>query len=347
MLPGMTVDTTAALPPRPRLTSGIRALQRTQTAVQVGLDPRHAVVVDNLPPIVARLLRSLDGTVTMPTLVTRAGTHAPVLRRVLDTLTSRGLVINARSDPDRSIPQHRDISLWSMRIGVPYDAVTRRLAQASIVVSGEGGLAVVVARLLAACGVGHIAPESSGTVSQADVGIGFQWDDVGRRRRDAIATAVCTVNPTTTTAPMPSDRGPDLLVLADTLAFPPHLIDQLMGDRQPHLPVRFRDGVGVVGPLVLPGRTSCLWCAELHRYDLDRAWPRLANQLIGRTGRADPASTQATAALAVGQVLRAVQDSGEHPPLWNATLEIDVVTGDVTRRTWLPHPRCTCGTPPG
>lgn len=351
MLLGMTVsstDTTAAAPPaRPRLTSGIRALQRNHTAVQVGLDPRHAVVVDNLPPVVARLLRSLDGTATLPTLVKRAGTHAPVLRRILDTLMSRGLAINARTDPDRPTPQRRDISLLSMRLGVPHDAFTRRLAQTTIVVNGEGGLAVTIAQLLAACRVGHVAAESSGTVTHSDIGISYRWDDVGRRRRDAIATAVCTANPTTATTPLPSDRGPDLLVLADTLVFPPHRVDQLMGERQPHLPVRFRDGVGVVGPLVLPGRTSCLRCAELHRCDLDRAWPQLANQLIGRTGRADPASTQATGALAVGQILRAVQDGGEHPPLWNAALEIDLVTGDVTRRTWLPHPRCTCGAPPG
>ncbi|MPY99583.1 MAG: hypothetical protein GEU97_16580 [Actinophytocola sp.] len=136
----MTVDTTAAPPARPRLASGIRAFQRTHTAVQVGLDPRHAVVIDNVPPVVARLLRSLDGTVTVPTLVTRAGTHAPVLRRVLDMLMSRGLIINARSDPQRPTSQHRDIALWSMRIGVPHDAFARRLAQTSIVVSGEGGL---------------------------------------------------------------------------------------------------------------------------------------------------------------------------------------------------------------
>ena len=27
-----------------------------------------------------------------------------------------------------------------------------------------------------------------------------------------------------------------------------------------HLPVRVRDGTGLVGPLVIPGQTSCLGC---------------------------------------------------------------------------------------
>ncbi|MPY80706.1 MAG: TOMM precursor leader peptide-binding protein [Actinophytocola sp.] len=344
----MTVDTTtSARPPRPRFIPGVRAVQRNHTDVQVGLDPRHAVVIDNLPPAVARLLRSLDGTATMAALVERAGAHAPVLRRVLDTLASRGLLIDASTIPDRHDVRRQDAALWAMRTGMPHDVFAQRIAQTSIVVSGEGGLAVAVAQVLAVCGVGHVAAESAGTVTRAEIGISYRWDDIGRRRRDAIATAVSTANPATATVPVPSDRGPDLLVFTDTLVLPPHRVDQLMGERQPHLPVRFRDGVGVVGPLVLPGRTSCLRCADLHRCDLDRAWSRVANQLIGRTGRADPASTHATAALAAGQILRTVQDGGEHPPLWNATLELDLVSGDVTRRTWLPHPRCTCGAPPG
>ncbi|GAA5118613.1 TOMM precursor leader peptide-binding protein [Haloechinothrix salitolerans] len=346
----MTVDTTAttttAQPRSPRLIAGVSALRRGNTEVQIGLDPRHAVVIGNLPPVVARLLRSLDGTATVAALTKRAGRHAPVLRSVLDALTRRGLLTDARTIPDRPNAARHEAALWALRSGVAHDAFAQRLAQASIVVSGAGPITVAMAQLLAACGVGHVAAESAGKVTPSEIGISYRWDDVGRRKRDAIATAVSTANPTAATTPVPIDRGPDLLVLADTMVQPPHRVDQLMGERQPHLPVRFRDGVGVVGPLVFPGRTSCMRCADLHRTDLDSAWPRLAHQLIGRTGRADPASTHATAALAVGQIMRAVQDGGTHPPLWNATLELDLVTGDVTRRTWLPHPRCTCGAPP-
>jgi len=338
-----TTTTPATLPRLPRLVAGVRALQRSRSEVQVGLEPRHAVVIENLPPALARILCSLDGRATAAALLERAGAaHAPRLRRVLDALATRGLL----TDGGRSHIR-RDFGLWPLRTGVPPDAFARRVRQTSIVVDGEGQLAVAVARLLAACGVGHVAAESAGRVTEADAGVGYPWHDVGRRRRDAIAAEVSRASPRTSTAPMPSGRGPDLLVLTDTLVLPPHRVDQLMGERQPHLPVRFRDGTGVVGPLVLPGRTSCLRCADLHRCDLDRSWPRVANQLIGRCGHADPASVAAAAALAAGQILRAVQDGGERPPLWNATLELDVVSAAVTRRTWLPHPRCTCDAPLG
>ena len=46
----------------------------------------------------------------------------------------------------------------------------------------------------------------------------------------------------------------------------------------PHLHVGVLGDRAVVGPLVVPGLTSCLRCAHLHRRDADAAWPLLAVQ---------------------------------------------------------------------
>ena len=93
--------------------------------------------------------------------------------------------------------------------------------------------------------------------------------------------------------------GVDLVVLADSLAADPRLVRDLQGAGVPHLPVRVRDGTGVVGPLVIPGLSSCLMCADLHRTDRDPAWPALAAQLraSGRHRRpADAAGHRGTGA---------------------------------------------------
>ena len=74
----------------------------------------------------------------------------------------------------------------------------------------------------------------------------------------------------------------------------------------PHLPVRVRDGAGLVGPLVIPGVTSCLACADLHRTDRDAAWPAVAAQLRDVIGTADRPTVLATAALALGQLQRII-----------------------------------------
>jgi len=47
-------------------------------------------------------------------------------------------------------------------------------------------------------------------------------------------------------------------VLSDFLVTDPRVVRELHTARVAHLPVRLRDGAGLVGPLVIPGVTSCL-----------------------------------------------------------------------------------------
>ncbi|WP_189026841.1 TOMM precursor leader peptide-binding protein [Nocardia rhizosphaerihabitans] len=139
--------------------------------------------------------------------------------------------------------------------------------------------------------------------------------------------------------------GSDLVVLTDALMVDPRLSVDLVLRRIPHLQVRVRDGVGVVGPLVLPGETSCLRCADLTRTGFDADWPHLAAQLLGRTGHASPAGIAATTALAMGELEAIVACSPRRRPgTLDATVELDLDTHEVQRRPWLPHPDCACGT---
>jgi hypothetical protein len=144
---------------------------------------------------------------------------------------------------------------------------------------------------------------------------------------------------------------PDLVVLSDALIADPHVVRNLHAARVAHLAVRVRDGTGLVGPLVLPGVTSCLNCADLHRGDRDAAWPAVAAQLRDTVGNADRATVLATAALALNQidrVIRAVREAGDPrhtappPPALDTTLEFDVDSSSIVARRWSRHPRCSC-----
>ncbi|GAB2924844.1 cyclodehydratase [Rhodococcus aerolatus] len=137
---------------------------------------------------------------------------------------------------------------------------------------------------------------------------------------------------------------PALVVLADALVTEPRVCAELVAARVPHLPVLLRDGTGLVGPLVLPGRSACLRCTDLHRRDLDPAWPLVAAQLLGRTGAAGPGTLRATAALACAQVEAVLAGpAGPAPASLGATLTADLGGGGVPRRPWRPHPDCGCG----
>ncbi|MFI1237577.1 TOMM precursor leader peptide-binding protein [Nocardia salmonicida] len=135
----------------------------------------------------------------------------------------------------------------------------------------------------------------------------------------------------------------DLVVLTDALMIDPALSVDLMLRRVPHLQVRVRDGVGMVGPLVLPGETSCLRCADLTRAEFDTEWPHLAAQLLGRTGHASPAGIAATTALALGELEAIIACSRRRDPrTLDATVELDLDTHEIQRRLWPPHQECGC-----
>lgn len=140
----------------------------------------------------------------------------------------------------------------------------------------------------------------------------------------------------------------DLVVLSDFLVADPRLVRDLQTARVPHLPVRIRDGIGLIGPLVLPGVTSCLNCADLHRGDRDAAWPAVATQLQGAVGTADRATVLATAAVALDQITRVIDAirgnlrGNEPPSTLDATLEFDIATRTTVVRRWTRHPLCAC-----
>lgn len=139
----------------------------------------------------------------------------------------------------------------------------------------------------------------------------------------------------------------DLVVLADALVTEPQLVRDLHAEGVAHLPVRVRDGTGLVGPLVIPGMTSCLTCADLHRSDRDSAWPAVAAQLRDAVGTADRATVLATAALALNEVQRVIAaitggPTPQPPPTLNATLEFDLAAGSIVARSWTKHPLCGC-----
>ncbi|WP_227996203.1 hypothetical protein [Nocardia australiensis] len=135
----------------------------------------------------------------------------------------------------------------------------------------------------------------------------------------------------------------DLVILTDSLITDPRLANDLVLHRMPHLQVRIRDDRGVVGPLVVPGVTSCLRCADLIRYEHDADWPLLAAQLLGRVGHASPAGIAATTALVLGELEAIIARVPERPPAtFGTTLELDLASHLIERRDWPPHAACGC-----
>jgi bacteriocin biosynthesis cyclodehydratase domain-containing protein len=328
------------LPAHPALLPGLTVLERGSREIQIGLDPRHGVIVEGLPPGLVARLRALDGSKTVDRLLLAESEHRDQLRTLLRQLTALGLVTDA-GRPGAPGPRGEP-GFWSLRARHHQLALAERRRTCAVSVHGDSRVAVAVAVLLANAGIGHVEPELPGTVTEHDLGTGFTEADLGRPRRQALGDLLRRVDPEVRVTRL-HDRYPELALLTDAVVPAPEVVSELMADGVPHMPVRVRDGTGIVGPLVVPGRSSCLRCADLHRTDLDPCWPRVAGQLAGRHQRPDLGAVHACASLAVAQAMRLLSPATPAPPAWNATLEIDAFDGRIRHRGWPPHPRCGCG----
>lgn len=312
----------AALPPAVRLAPYRTVLPLGPDGRLVGLDPAVAVAVAGLPPPLAEMLDELH--------VPSAG-HLLVARAV-----ERG---SEREDAEDLLHE-----LFAAGALVDAAAVTRRERQragSTAVVVGRGPLAVGIVEGLVLAGVGTVHTDTGGEVRADDLGTGYVDADRGADRLTATRAAVRRLVPGAGTGPPPLRLVPDLVVLADEIPQPVALTALHAGGIT-HLPVRLRDGIGIVGPLVLPGRSTCLSCIELRRAAQDRDWPLAAAQLAGTAGRADPSCVAATVGLATAQALVALDGTGPPPPALDATLELDVVAGTLRRKEWSADPECHC-----
>ena len=125
--------------------------------------------------------------------------------------------------------------------------------------------------------------------------------------------------------------------------------DHLLQDL-PHLHLGVLGDRAVVGPLVVPGLTSCLRCAHLHRRDADAAWPLLAVQWAHAVRAMscppqDPLLVQ-LAATHAAVLVRRWTDAPGTPEDWSGyALDLRLPDGIARRVDRPPHPLCGCQWP--
>jgi hypothetical protein len=345
---------------RPQLKPALRRVWRDASTLQLGVDPGSAVVISGLDQQCARLVEALDGTRDRTDVLitarrlgierSRANALLVLLERsgVLDDAAADRRVLAALSqrDRDRLAP---DLAAASLVHGAGDGGVAAlaRRRSAAVAVRGAGRVGAAVVTLLAAAGVGFLVVDDAGITTAADVTpAGPSASDVGASRADAAIRAARRLAPGLRSA-LPRDRRhADMVVLSTERDAVGDLPDRLVRDGVVHLFAQIRDVTGVVGPLVLPGRSSCGRCHDLHRADRDPAWPSVAAQLTDaarqRAAACDVVLATAVAAQAASQVL-AYLDGDPAPPAVNGTIEVAQVDGRMRRRGWTIHPLCGCG----
>jgi ThiF family len=358
---------------RPMLKSALRRSWRDRESVQFGVDPERAVVLEPVDGPAAGFLALLDGTRGAGALTQEAaalGLDPDRVRRLLGLLAEGGVLDDASAHADLSgALRHRtdvidrirpDLAALSVVHPEPGGAAARiRHRGASRVrVLGAGRVGTALAAVLSAAGVGAVDVVDGGRVEPWDVGpAGFPADQIGERRDAAARGAVRRAAPGPRPAGASSGRaravtgppGGTVTVIAPRdglLAYAPDVEEarRLVAAGLPHLYTGVLEGVGLVGPLVLPGLTACGECLGLRLCDRDPAWPRMLAQL--RSGRqpavpaCDIALATAVAGLAAAHVLAHLD--GRVPPSAGARVELSLGRLSTRVRALPADARCGC-----
>jgi bacteriocin biosynthesis cyclodehydratase domain-containing protein len=314
-------------PLRPRLNPALRRVWRDTATLQIGVDPTHALLVDGVDPATARLLAGLDGARTETEVLadaTAAGLDAGDVTELLAGL-HRGRALFDGADPTPGARRSR-----------------------AVVVYGGGPVGIPVAALLGAAGVGAVSVVAGGVVDRADCAPGgLTPGDVRRPVRSAARDAIRRAAAHVDTSPLGPAVVADLAVIATGSPVDTDVRAALHAAKVPHLVAGVRESTAVIGPLVIPGRTSCLRCADLHRSDRDPSWPLVAAQLVARDPRHAPPGDLALALTAAGLAGLQALDflDGGAPSTTGGSLELAHPDWRVRRRSWPPHPACGCTEP--
>src|SRR5690348_7978656 len=336
---------------RPALKPGLLPVWRNRDTVQIGIDPRRAVALTGMRGADV-LLRLLDGSRDRTQVLAAAsdlGMAATAADQVLSLLIAAGalsdlpagrygtLSAGARA---RLAPELATAALARGDADGGARTLARRQA-ACVRVHGASRPGLWIAGMLTAAGIGLVistgptaagaGAAGAGTAGAGTAGAGTAEAGAGRAAQRA-------------RAPQARSWRPSLVVLADShrRELPAALAQKLV----PHLAVSAGEAIGVVGPLVLPGRSACLRCLDLTRAERDPAWPLILAQLSAQAG-ADPPGCDTVlattvAAQAVAQALAFIDQDGQAPAVTNGTLELVLPGWQWRRRTWPPHPRCVC-----
>ena len=244
--------------PRPQIKPGLRQVWRDRSSVQIGLTPDVGVVLAGLEPGEADLLPLLDGTRDadeLAALASARGLRRGRVEALVEVLGQAGVLTGAPTDRahlhqlrgldrDRLAP---DALAWSVvypDAGDGFGLLAQRARHSTLVV-GSGRLALATEAAVARTGV-----------------------PVHR----------CATLPSPPPAP-PRGQGGQLALLVGEDAVAAPAAATLLGAGIAHLAATAGADRAVVGPLVIPGRSACLRCLELHRTDRDPLWPTVAAQL--------------------------------------------------------------------
>jgi len=319
----------------PKLGPGVRLYERSQTQIQIGINPNSALVVDKkVGETIGRLLTGANSSSEICNQLVEAGHDLQSSENFLDQLIVLGLVepgpIAATYDLQNPVSEIQRLNLARETSG-DLDQIANRIG-CEISIRGVGRLGMTVCLLLASAGFPNITVHDSTLVSESDLTPwGASRIDIGIRR-DAVAKNLI------------ERMIKGVSAHKNFLRYRPNQkIEVLLPDQRADFPwiSATSTGASLISSVIAPGKTPCLRCLHLHRCDQDAQWPLIDLQVSQNpTIDSAPISLVLNTAMEVVRLISSWIDKAESVD--SHLIKLGLGQSSVETYPTFFHPSCGC-----
>lgn len=325
----------------------------SKNMLQVGVFPPFAYTIDAPPHFLAELLDHWSAPRSLVEIREWACAHFSTIDPALLAQSIIEIIAVGLVEPVGVTDSRFDRHLLYFELcGVPQSFYQEKLKHASIGIIGTGGLGSTAAMLLTAAGVGHLTISDGDRVEESNLtrSVLFDESDLGapkveRAKIKLTARSSCLC----VTAVEKAIDGPGfvhdhfnecdiLLVSADQPADITEWVNEAAQNLGiPYLRAGYMETQGLVGPLVVPGKSPCFNCNVLNDEEPGHKWRMLNKEY--QAPSYGPLN-MLVASVAVNDVLRHLL--GLTPASRETLLIIDSQTYQVRRKVISRNDNCRC-----
>ena len=336
----------------PKFAPGVRLYNRSQSQIQIGINPDTALVVEEkVGRTIGKLLTGANSFSEICKQLVGDGHDLPSSKNFINRLIALGLVetgpVAATYDQQNPVSEVQRLNLVR-ETSRDLEAINRRIG-CEISIRGAGRLGMTVCLLLASAGFPNITVHDSKMVTESDLTPwGASRIDIGIRRdvvaKNLIERMIRGASAHKNSLRYRSKQKIEILLPDQHADFPwisAISADALVATDTPHLFASTSSNESLISSVIDPGQTPCLRCLHLHKCDQDPQWPIIdlqisQNPLVDSAGIALILRT----AMEVTRIAAAWIDAPQTPE--SHLLKLGQAEACVEMYPTFFHPACGC-----
>lgn len=274
----------------PRLQPGLPVLTRSQSEIQLGLNPLTSI---RFPIEFKPVLSRCDGATEFAEILELASAlnfDVESTKNVISNLIGTNALVLETPDLGEISTNQKSHLLDAQRATQNNAEAVSKRTNCRIEIYGLGRIGMTISLLLGNSGFSNLRLVDAQPVTNTDL---LPWGasriDLGTRRDNVAETLLSRIHREQTRKPNYRDSRQDTSLIiyvtdpnSDFPFFEPDLADEATAHDIPYLIIGASSTISTVSSVLIPGESGCVRCLHLSQTDRDSAWPVLVAQLVGR-----------------------------------------------------------------